>query len=833
MRIRAWGLAVSVSVMLGGGLVSTASPAFAAPPEAPKVTVESPVNINEATLHGVLNPNAAGEPDEYQFLYKASETDECKGGNATPTPPGMSAGGQHEEPSEVLSKLTPNTEYAVCLRAENLKGESAVSPAVSFKTAEATAPVVVSQAVPAETKSTALVSAQINPGGLATTCEVKYGKTATLEATPVPCPTALSAGDTEQTATAELKGLEPKTEYHVEFVANNGDGTTPATEEATFKTGPYPPPVVLTFEDKEVKRTRATLSGAFLPSNEEETYYYFEYGTEECNKVTETCGVKTPVSGPVTEVTFPEVKVTKLKPGTTYHFWFVASGPGGTTHGEEVTFTTATAEPEEYVFEKTLEAEAPTGLGIDQVNGDLYVANYANGKAIIEQFNAKDKEKSSVAIPENGNDQIYQLAVDNSGISGQQGDVYAADTAGNIVYKFDLNAEGNLELDQVTPKIGEGHLSEPRGVAVDSSGNVYIASTVSGAATVSEFSSTGKLEHENLLTGLNSPSGLAFGLAIDSSGNLYLACAGGAAEYTPTGKCAEPESVTPPERCKLINAGESDDAVTLNSANDIFLSVYEPQATVREYSSSIGHPPIQNPVLEREGTFRKVPRGLIVNNSSHTLYVSENESAVRVFRFLDAKPVIVKTEQASQVSGSIEALNGTVNPGGQEPAAFFFEYGTSSCLAESCGAVATESSQGPLYGDEEIPVSVRLDNLPPNTTFHYRIVGVNEESGVTYGEEQTFTTGGPVPTPPAPTPEGTAPESKTPASSPTYPLLTSIRPVPLPPVPVENKLTRGQRLAKALATCNSKPKKQRAGCKRQARKKYGPVTKGVAKKRRK
>src|SRR5580698_9525662 len=116
MRIRGWGLAVAVSVTVGGGLFSIASPAFAAPPEAPEVTVETPVNINEATLHGVLNPNKAGEPGEYQFLYRASQNKECKGGNASPTPPGMSVGGQHEEPSEVLSKLTPNTEYAVCLR---------------------------------------------------------------------------------------------------------------------------------------------------------------------------------------------------------------------------------------------------------------------------------------------------------------------------------------------------------------------------------------------------------------------------------------------------------------------------------------------------------------------------------------------------------------------------------------------------------------------------------------------------------------------------------------------------------------------------------------------
>jgi hypothetical protein len=43
-------------------------------------------------------------------------------------------------------------------------------------------------------------------------------------------------------------------------------------------------------------------------------------------------------------------------------------------------------------------------------------------------------------------------------------------------------------------------------------------------------------------------------------------------------------------------------------------------------------------------------------------------------------------------------------------------------------------------------------------------------------------------------------------------------------------LTRAQKLTKALAACNKQPKKKRAACKRQARRKYQPVSKGKAKK---
>ncbi len=619
-------------------------------------------------------------------------------------------------------------------------------------------------------------------------------------------------------------------------------------------------PLAVTREASEVKRVTAVLNGAVRPfENEgtgEDTFYYYEYGSEPCNEKAGTCGTRTFVKGPTTETLqreATEVKVTRLKPGTTYHYWFAASGPGGTAHGEEMTFTTTTAEPEEYIFDKDLEIgssekpNSPTGIGIDKASGDVYIANYVEDKATIEQFNAEGVRVASVLIPGN-NEKVFQLAVDNSGIMGQQGDVYAADPTGNIVYKFVPNSGGKLELDKTTPKIGEGNLSEPRGVAVDSRGNVYVASTVFGTATVSEFSPTGKLEHEKLLTGLNSPHGSAIGLSIDASGNIYLACQGGTAEYNAAGTCTEPEPVTPPEpeKCKLINA-ELDEAIAFNSAGDVFIASAAnsngegPYAT-HEYETVKGYPEIKNAQLERAKTFTELPSGLGVNYTNNTLYVSEAApgstagGAVKVFRFLQSKPVVVTTKPVKQESGSIEVLNGEVNPGGQEPAEYYFEYGTSACdtTAETCGTVAIEPSQVVLYGDEPISVSTHLAGLAPNTTYHYWIVAANEGSGVEHGEEQTFTTGPTPPSsPPAPAPEGAAPESKTPASSPAYPLLTGIAPVPIPRVAIPKRLTRAQQLAKALAACNRKPKKQRAACKRQARKRYGPARKSVAKKRRK
>jgi hypothetical protein len=595
------------------------------------------------------------------------------------------------------------------------------------------------------------------------------------------------------------------------------------------------PPTVTTGEAKNVKRATALLEEGTVNPEGLETAYYFEYGPEACDTTTKTCGVSTAAKSPFTQPFVMEpLKLTRLKPGTTYHYWIVASNADGTVQGEEKTFTTSTTEPAEYVFERDLSGLSfvkPFSVAVNQATGDTYVYERGVSPISLGQFNAEGAFQSSTEVAPAG--AFFQVAVDNA-TGPEQGDVYIA--GGGKVYKFDRAGavdptdEGALVPDTTTPTIGEGVVSEPKGVAVDSSGNVYVASYSEGEGTysVSEFSAaTGTVIKEKMITGTGNP----FALAIDQAGNFYVSGTAGTVEYNSTGACTEPS----PGECEKLNA-ESNKGVAVNASGNIFVSDVESKM-VREYAAA-GHVSIPNPELERP----REPRGLATNNTPDSLYIAEFEeegigrNAVEILKFFEARPVEVTTESATQINGDVEALNGGVNPGGVEPAEYYFEYGTEPCnvATGTCGTIAVEQSAAPLTGNITIPVSARLENLTPNTTYHFWIVGVNENSGVGHGEEQTFTTGPTSPPPPGfSPPEGTAPESKTPASSPVYPLLTSIKPVPLPPVPVENKLTRAQKLAKALAACNRKPKKQRAGCKRQARKKYGPVTKGVAKKRRK
>jgi hypothetical protein len=100
------------------------------------------------------------------------------------------------------------------------------------------------------------------------------------------------------------------------------------------------------------------------------------------------------------------------------------------------------------------------------------------------------------------------------------GNIYVADTGNNRIQKFD--SSGNFLVKWGSNGTGNGKFDTPRGVAVDSSGNVYVADT--GNDRIQKFDSGGnflaKWGSHGIGNGkLDHPSDVA----VDSSGNVYVA----------------------------------------------------------------------------------------------------------------------------------------------------------------------------------------------------------------------------------------------------------------------------------------------------------------------
>jgi hypothetical protein len=109
--------------------------------------------------------------------------------------------------------------------------------------------------------------------------------------------------------------------------------------------------------------------------------------------------------------------------------------------------------------------------------------------------------------------------------------------------------------------------------------------------------------------------------------------------------------------------------------------------------------------------------------------------------------------------------------------------------------------------------------LQPAATYHYRVIASNGSESV-QGADQTFTT---LPTP-------SPPSTSVPPGTTSAPIAVVVGPSAAPgatpfdsAVKTTSKpkpMTSQQRLAKALRACGKKPKRQRAGCKRRAHRKY-------------
>ena len=93
----------------------------------------------------------------------------------------------------------------------------------------------------------------------------------------------------------------------------------------------------------------------------------------------------------------------------------------------------------------------------------------------------------------------------------------------------------------------------------------------------------------------------------------------------------------------------------------------------------------------------------------------------------------VTTTAASSITATGAVLNGTVNANSASTTVTF-EYGTSISYGTSVTA-----TQSPVTGSTATAVSYTLTGLSPNTTYHYKVKGVNS-SGNNSGSDASFTT---------------------------------------------------------------------------------------------
>jgi uncharacterized delta-60 repeat protein len=195
-------------------------------------------------------------------------------------------------------------------------------------------PIVNTNAATNVTISSARLNGTVNPNGLPTSVHFEYGTTTSYGSTTT---SQNYTGNTTQSVSAGISGLNPNTTYHFRLVGTNNGGTSYGSDMTFTTLSATGPPIVTTNVATNVTSSSATLNGTVNP-NGLTTSVHFEYGT------TANYGSATAIQNYTGNTTQSvSANITGLSPSTTYHFRIVASNNGGTTNGGDRTFTTLSA----------------------------------------------------------------------------------------------------------------------------------------------------------------------------------------------------------------------------------------------------------------------------------------------------------------------------------------------------------------------------------------------------------------------------------------------------------------------------------------------------------
>jgi len=173
--------------------------------------------------------------------------------------------------------------------------------------------------------------------------------------------------------------------------------------------------------------------------------------------------------------------------------------------------------------------EISFGIAIDS-SGNCYVTGYDNTtnptslEVLITKYNASGVIQWQRVLGGVNNDQGQSIAVDSSGNCYVTGFTSSSGAGGQDVLITKYNTSGTIQWQRV---LGGSSSDDGYGIAVDSSGNCYVTGSTdsTGAGNldvlITKYNTSGTIQWQRVLGGSSSDAG--YGIAVDSSGNCYVA----------------------------------------------------------------------------------------------------------------------------------------------------------------------------------------------------------------------------------------------------------------------------------------------------------------------
>ena len=509
----------------------------AVPPTVTSLAAAS-VSSTGATLNGTVNANGFSTAVSFDYGLTTAYGTNIAG---TPTPV---TGSSATSVSAVISGLSPGTTYHYRVNGTSSGGTSNGSDQTF--TTSAAPPTVTSLAAASITSTGATLNGTINANGFSTAVSFDYGLTTAYGTNVAGTPTPVT-GSSATAVSAVISGLSPGTTYHFRVNGTNSAGTTNGSDQTFTTSGAAP--TTTTLAAASITGAGATLNGT-VNANGFSTAVSFDYGLTTAYG-TNVAGTPTPVTGSST--TSVSTVITGLSPGTTYHFRVNGANSAGTTNGGDLTFTT-NGPTGQYAWTNFVGMPGnigstdgtgsgawfnqPSGVAVDG-SGNLYVADQLNHTIRKVTSGGVVSTLAGLAGSTGSSDGTGSAARFNGPLGvavDSGGNVYVADSKNHTVRKVTSGGVvSTLAGVAGSPGSSDGtgsaaRFNGPAGVAVDGSGNVYVADNgnstirkVAPGGVVSTFAglagSFGSTDGTVSVALLNAPTGVA----VDGSGNVYVA----------------------------------------------------------------------------------------------------------------------------------------------------------------------------------------------------------------------------------------------------------------------------------------------------------------------
>jgi phosphodiesterase/alkaline phosphatase D-like protein len=700
-----------------GGSTNGADMTFTTGLLAPTATTDaaSGIGTNSATLNGTVNAN--GDSTTVSFQYGTS-TSYGRVARADQSPV---SGSTDTAVSNTVTDLVSNTTYHYRVMAVNAGGTT-YGADMTFTTKSA--PSVTTGDATGVTIGGATLNGTASANGDSTTVTFEYGTTTAYGSTVAADQSPVTGSGVAVSKT--LTGLTGNTTYHYRVVGTNANGTTYGTDK-TFYTVTPAAPTATTNAATFIVSDGAQLNGTVNANNSDATVS-FEYGTTTAYGTT-VAADQSPVMGAVN--TAVSSSLTGLSNNTTYHYRVVAVNGIGTTYGADMNFKTGNAPA------ATTLAATNVGASSATLNGLVNANNFST--TVTFEYGTTTSYGSSISATPN-----FVSGSDDTSVTAA-----LTGLTGNTTYHFRVKAQGfgTTNGADMTFTTGIGPNATTNAATAVGTTTAILNGTVNAnnLSTTVTFQYGLTNSYGKVVTADQSPVSGSSNTAVSVSltdlvpsttyhfrvvaTNTNDIVEGSDMTFT-TGGLAPIATTEPATSVGTTTATLNG---TVNAKGDSTTVTFE-YGTTTAYGTTLSASP--GTVTGSSNTAVSAAlTGLTPGTTYHFRVVAVNGSgttngADQTF-FTGSGGPTATTGAATNIVSNTATLNGTVNANNNSTTVTF-EYGPSA----SYGRTAT-ASQSPVSGSTDTAVSVLIEDLTPNTTYHYRVVATNS-AGTANGADMTF-----------------------------------------------------------------------------------------------